>query len=125
MEIPIKMLLELLAEERVKRGRLENELNETIAKLIEVENKNLELIIERRAPHTPPPTPSASFDVHSGLEKLTLNPPGSINDPKTGVSERDTNGDIRVKPHYSRSRNVHRLEASNGSIWDSNITCDC
>ena len=66
----INTLLELLMEERVKRGRIENELAKETAIRIAVENKNLELMIERSTPHTPPPTPS--YDTHSGLE--TLNP---------------------------------------------------
>ena len=69
MEGAVKMLLELLAEEHVKCGRLKNELAEETAIRIAAENKNLTLLIGKAAPHETP-----SYDTHSGLEKINAIP---------------------------------------------------
>jgi len=78
MEKTTEMLLELLLEERVKRGHLEDELAKETAIRIAVENKNLELTIGANAP---PPTPCVEFDKHPGFDlpaqtsALRLDPP--------------------------------------------------
>ena len=97
MEDTVRILLEILTEERVKRAYLEKELTEEKIRRVEVVNKNLELILERSNPRTPPPTPS--FDVHSGLERLPLAP-------------------------RKRAGKAKRLDSSCEAVWGSDTTCD-
>ena len=68
MEGAVNMLLELLAEERMKSFALDNQLATEKRLRLQAENKIIELQSPEVGLHTSPAP--QSFDTHSGLERL-------------------------------------------------------